>query len=84
MTQYFRIDRIPPNLDHLGSAVTQAVNSMRRLQATVIGGRDLGIGDGGAASFLDVCRVLWALWSDTESRSKSALVPPGDLPNPKP
>ena len=45
----------------------------------MIDGSDLDIGDGGAASFLDVCRVLWALWSDSESPSKAALIPAGEV-----
>ena len=45
----------------------------------MIDGSDLDIGDGGSASFQDVCRVLWALWSDNESPSKAALIPAGEL-----
>jgi len=47
-------------------AVMQCVNAMKRLKATYVNKTDAVIGEGGAATFLDISRVIFGLKLDLD------------------
>lgn len=61
-----------------GWGCVQCYNAIKRLSASYVDQSDLDIGAGGAASFTDVCRVLWGV--SMAVQGSEANIPQGGYP----